>query len=436
MNSNNSIINSFAGGVVLTCMLGIPVGFYYSIVTGAPLGGCIIGAVCAVFCAAILAFEIDKKDVIFLAAISAVKIYLTMYQAMNKSLPMGGEDWFNFHNNAQEIMKQGSSWIEILRVEDADLFSKLVAVLYSAFGVHTMFINLFILATSFGTAFFVYKASMLITDHDYNVSAKALFLFLLWPIDIIFSVTYLREMPIQMFVAMSFYFFVRYIKYRDPVSLVIAFVSIACASLMHSGVIAIIAVYVMFIPRSERDTRARLFSPKNIILLLVALIALRFSPVWGSLSAKLGDVDTAQDLVNRSQQFNVEASTQYVTEMPSSFTGFILQTPWRAALFAIVPLPWMINSSATAFAWVIDAVPQIWFIYRLVVMNKKTMGLKQRVYYMIGVFSIIGTYIVCGMGTTAYGNAIRHRSKVFPIMVVLVIAIYDHIRKHGHQENE
>lgn len=48
----------------------------------------------------------------------------------------------------------------------------------------------------------------------------------------------------------------------------------------------------------------------------------------------------------------------------------------------------------------------------------------------------IGTYIICGMGTTAYGNAIRHRAKILPIAVSFIIGLYTHLENRRKRSNE
>ena len=429
---NNEVkSNSGNSSIVVFMILVLPLSFFYSFITGAPFLGVAVGNLFI----ALAAYSLSKECRVFNSSyyvllFIVVKYALVVYQAMNKDLPMGGGDWWNYHNNAQNAISRNPNLLVMLFIDQADLFSKCVAVLYGLFGVHTMYINLFVFASSLIAARFVFKTAMILTDGDIESSTKALIFFMLWPIDIIYSVTYLREMPIQALVIVSFYNCVKFIKYRRAINLILAFLLIVFANMMHSGVIALIAIYLIFIFRNKNNCELRVLSPTTILLLVGAVVLLRVSPLWDMVSSKLGNVDTVEGLVKRSQQFvEGDASTRYVTEMPNNMVAFILQVPWRAALFAVVPLPWMINSFETAFAWVVDAIPQIWIIYRLIKLNKLTKGTKQRIYYVMCVLSIIGTYMVCGMGTTAYGNAIRHRAKIVPIVLVFVVAVYEYLKK-------
>lgn len=87
---------------------------------------------------------------------------------------MGGEDWWNYHNNAQNAISRNPNLIVMLFIDQAELFSKCVAVLYGLFGIHTMYINLFVFASSLIAARNVFKTAMILTNGDIESSTKAL----------------------------------------------------------------------------------------------------------------------------------------------------------------------------------------------------------------------------------------------------------------------
>lgn len=396
--------------------------------------GCVCGAFFFVAAAVGLLVSSDRRATGVVMAAIVLKFILTIYQAKYKSLPMGGEDWFNYHRNAQALIMYYPNIFGYF-TSSIDLFTKIVAVLYSFFGVHTMYINLFVLATSFTAAKYVWKTAMLLTDGDAVSSKTALIVFLFWPIDIIYSVTYLREMPIQMLCIASFYYFARYIKRRRLGDLCSAVILISMGCMMHSGVLAFLLVYFMLAFRKVSNTEMKILSAKNVLLLLIGVVVLRVSPLWDSVTAKFA-VSSLEGLADRAEQFTaVTANTQYVSEAPGNLAGFILQMPFRAILFAVVPLPWMLRGADTVFAWVVDALPQLWLLYRLWKLNGMTKDTDKRIYYVACILGFIGTYLICGMGTTAYGNAIRHRAKIVPIVIVFVIALYSHLKKKTAVEN-
>lgn len=420
---NNNPGKSLASGFVLC----LPVGALYYIVTGAPLMGCICGAFFFIAAASSLLQNSRGYATGPVVVAILIKFCLTMYQAKYKNLPMGGEDWWNYHTNAQAIIANVSNSIGFI-TSKADLFSKIVAILYSLFGVHTMYINLFVLASSFTAAKYVWKTALLVTENDISASRNALLCFLFWPINIIYSVTYLREMPIQMLCISSFFFFCKYEEIRRPVDFFAACILISMACMMHSGVIAFLLVYLILLFRKESETNMHIISLKNVFFLIMGLIIVRISPLWDSITAKFG-ISSISGLASRAEQFtSVVANTQYISDAPGNLVGFMLQMPVRAILFAVVPLPWMVYSMETAFAFVVDALPQFWILHRLWKLRKLTINTKQRIYYVACILGMIGTYLICGMGTTAYGNAIRHRAKIVPIVLVFVVAVYNHLK--------
>lgn len=420
--------------IALACAL--PLGLLYYFFTDAPVLSVMLGTFLVLWSAFSVLKDLEHKEAIIVLALLAVKFALTAYQALYKNLPLGGEDWGNYHFGAITITEKYSGVFEILFKSSSDLFTKLVAVIYSVFGAHTRQINQYILAGSFVAARYVFKTAMLLTERSYYYSSLCTIVFLVWPIDIIYSVTYLREMPVQMLVIVSFYCFVCFMKSRRPLYLVLSLVWISFACMMHSGVVGILFVYIVFMMLHESSKPSEIFSARNLVLAAVVIAALVVSPFWSSISAKIGDINSVDSLVERAQQFTEGmASTRYISDMPENFLQFIIQTPYRAILFAFVPLPWMINSFDTAISWVLDAVPQFWIIYRIAGLLKlsKMKSRKDRLYAVIFVLCVVMTYIVCGMGTTAYGNAIRHRAKILPLVLVFVVGVYGYLRKGGEK---
>ena len=425
---------SKGGNTVIAIVIGLVGGILFSAISGAPIMGCIVGALFASIECALLVAECDPRASGIVALAFFIKFILSMYQAINKDLPLGGEDWWNYHNSAIGIINSYGAFAGLFQ-SSTDLFAKPVAILYSIFGTHTMYINFFVLGTSFAAARYVLRAALLVTDYDYDASYAALKAFLFWPIDIVYSVTYLREMPVQMLVICSFYHFIAFKQSRNAGRLIMAFVTIALACMMHSGVIAVMFVYLAFSLVNKENTEYRIFSVKNLALIGIALLIIVVSPLWSLISAKLGNVTTAEGLIARASQFDIDANTKYITDIPSSIGGLILQMPYRAALFAVVPLPWMVYSTGTAIAFVIDAIPMWWLLYRLIKLNGLTKHTRKRVFYVVCIFAVIGTFLICGLGTTAYGNAIRHRAKILPIILVFAVGLFNHI-KNGRELHE
>ena len=235
-----------------------------------------------------------------------------------------------------------------------------------------------------------------------------------------------------MFVIMSFYRFLYFMKTRKLPSFFLAFAYIAAACMMHSGVIALALIYIVCIPLRQTDSIKKVFMPRYLVPALFFIGILTLTPIWKSMFAKTGDFNSLDDVVARAGQFTEgEANTRYVSDMPESISLLILQIPYRTVLFAFVPLPWMIISLDTALSWVLDAAPQMFIAYRtvrLLFMTRRNK--KYRLYVVVFVL------IILGMGTTAYGNAIRHRAKILLIAVSFIIGLYTHFENRRKRSNE
>lgn len=417
----------------------VPLCVIYYLYTDAPVLSVFTGTFLACLAASFVAADLRRREAFIMIAVFAVKYVLAAYQALNKNLPLGGEDWGNYHAGAQMLITEtGGNIFKMLFYGESDFFTELCAVIYEIFGVHTRQINLYVLASSFVAVNYVFKTVDLMTDGDYTASALSAVVFAVWPIDIIYSVTYLREMPIQMFTIMSFFYFLYFMKTRKFVSFIASFACIAAASMMHSGVIALAVIYIVCFSLHEGDSLKKVFRPQYLIPVAAVILVLSVTPLWRLMFAKIGDFSSIDDVVARAGQFTEgDANTRYVSDMPDSPAQLIFQIPYRTLLFAFVPFPWMIISFDTALSWLLDAAPQLFIVYRTIKLVGMTRGRRRyRLYVVIFVLIMLGTYIICGMGTTAYGNAIRHRAKVLPVVLAFVVGLYTHLMGKGRHNDE
>lgn len=429
---DHSLKNSKVISALPAMLVTVPLGVIYYVYTDAPVVSVFVGTFLACLSAFYAMANCRRREAFLLFAVFAIKFVLTAYQALNKNLPLGGEDWGNYHAGAQLLIKETNGDIfKMLFFGKRDLFTEICAVIYKIFGVHTRQIYLYVLASSFVAVNYVFKTVEIMTDGDYIASSLASIAFAVWPIDIIYSVTYLREMPIQMLAVMSFYFFIKFIKTRKFTEFVLSFICIAAACMMHSGVIALAVLYIVCFSLREGDSITKVFRFQYLVPVVIVILMLTVTPLWKSMFAKIGDFSSFDDVVERAGQFNEDvANTQYVSALPQSAWQFIVQAPYRAVLFAFVPLPWMIINFNTALSWVLDAVPQVFIVYRMFRLLKMTRrSTKYRLYVSLFVLAVVATYVICGMGTTAYGNAIRHRAKILPVVLSFVIGLYTHIEE-------
>ena len=167
---------------------------------------------------------------------------LLIYNARIKLSFLAGVDWINFHNYAINAIK-GSQNLSQLYLNSTDLFVFITAIMYKIFGPNAEMMYFILFPLSLLLFRYVYKVTLLITQ-DQHSSAIAALAVMLFPVNIIFQVSYLRVISLQLLVAISFYYIVKYIKSKKLINFFYALIFGGFATLTHSGLIVLIPIYI------------------------------------------------------------------------------------------------------------------------------------------------------------------------------------------------
>ncbi|NCC37676.1 MAG: hypothetical protein EOM24_37555, partial [Chloroflexia bacterium] len=282
------------------------------------------------------------------ALILTAKLALLVYQIQFKNLPLSGVDWRYYDRFGSLLATDGRGDIlGILMSPDWDLFTKVTAVVYSVFGGDPKQMYYVVFVTSLVTFRYIYGAAEILLK-DRVAAQRVALLFMVWPNEIVLSVTFLREMPIQMLLAASLYYFLRFWNNRGTQHLAVALGLSLAATLMHSGVIAVPVAYAYLAIRA-RD-RGGIQIVRTAVFAVVAFTVLS-SPAAAPLLAKFGDLSdpsTILDLGGAGNADAVGATTYYLN--PGLGDAPLIQLPYRFAMFALSPLPWQATTAGTALA--------------------------------------------------------------------------------------
>jgi len=351
------------------------------------------------------------KGIFFILLI--IKYSVLCYQSINRDIPMGGVDWINFNRSALEILDANNSIASILS-SDFNLFPKLVAIIYYLFGNDITLIYFYVFGISIITQIYIYKTTLLLTNNSYS-SQKIALLWMIWPIEFIFSITFLREIPTQCLFIMSVYHFTLFLKQNRFRNLLIALLLSILATLMHSGMIAIMFVY-LFIWATKGEQISNILKIGLGVVLIVTLLA---SPLGELMITKFKNIDSIEDVIAVQ---TVRGNTNYVSTVPTSTLGLFLQLPYRIIMFAISPLPWQIFSMETLIAWLVDGILQLFMWYKIFQYSFKYKPASRfaRTFKRTFLFVIFSTYMLFALGTNNYGTAMRHRVKLFPMIILLL----------------
>lgn len=356
------------------------------------------------------------------ALILAAKLALLVYQIQFKNLPLSGTDWRFYHQfGVLHAMEANGSVGQIITSGDFDLFTRLTAVVYSVFGADPEQMYFFVFITSLLTFRYIYGAAEILLK-DEVAAQRVVLLFMIWPNEIVLSVTFLREMPIQMLVAASLYYFLRFWNGKGPQHIALAMSLSLAATLMHSGVIAVPVTYAYLAIRTK--DRAGLQVVRTAAFAVVAVLFLS-SPMAEPLLAKFGDLSdpsTKLDLGGTGGSEAVSATTYYLN--PGLGDAPLIQLPYRFVMFALSPLPWQATTAGTAISVLIEGLPRLLMVYMLVACFRRCRtGQPRHDVLLVGLLAtIVVSYVIFSLGVSTYGTAMRHRAKLFPVEIILVYA--------------
>lgn len=353
------------------------------------------------------------------ALLVAVKLALLVYQIQFKDLPLSGVDWRFYHQFGSLLVTETQGDLGQIVTSDYDLFTRLTAVVYSVFGTDPKQMYFVVFVTSLVTFRYIYGAAEILLK-DRLAAQRVALLFMVWPNEIVLSVTYLREMPIQMLLAASLYHYLRFWNDRGPQHLVLALGLSLAATLMHSGVIAVPVAYAYLAVRA-RD-RGGIQVVRTALFAVVAVLFLS-SPTAAPLLAKFGDLSDASTVLDLGAASDAASATTYYLN-PGLGDTPLIQLPYRFVMFALSPLPWQATTVGTAIAVLIEGLPHLFMVYLLVVCFRRCRTGQPRhdALLVVLLLTIVVSYVVFSLGVSTYGSAMRHRAKLFPIEIILAYA--------------
>lgn len=356
--------------------------------------------------------------------ILALKLVLLIYQIQYRNLPLGGVDWVYYDRFGAELgLTTGGHVGAMLTSPDWDLFTKLTAVTYTWFGANSQQMYFLVFVTSLVTFTYLYGAAKLFLGEDRGAAIVAM-LFMVWPNEVVMSVTFLREMPIQMLVAASLYHFLRFWHGDRWPHLLVALALSLGATLMHSGMIVVPIAFAYLAARDKDRGGLQLL---RTILFIAAIAILLQTPPAAPLLSKFGEFTDPAALVEQGSTPDpaaADATTYYLSPDMSSVP--LLQLPYRLVMFALSPLPWQATNIGTAISVIIEGLPRLVMVALLVLAYVRCRsGEPRRDVLLLGLLlTVLAGYIVFSLGVSTYGTAIRHRAKFFPIEILLAYASF------------
>lgn len=353
------------------------------------------------------------------------RLFLLWYRTNVGLLPMSGGDFGVFRASAFYILQCAQKPFEILFPADSiaqktDLYDRIVAIVFATLGDQNANMCYFSYITSEITFILIYKTALSISWNNTTAAEAAMF-FYLWPMEMVYSTDFLREMPIQCLTAASLFCYVSFLQQNNILKLLQALFWAYLSAAMHSGMVAVFASYFAVFFFYKQSTREFRFSLGRL-LFAFALVVILFST--GLLNGVTGRFDKLSTVTDVSQLAKVEANTDYIG-MPSSNFMAVLQTPLRLFYFIIAPLPWHIRSTGTLIAFILDGTLRIWVlknVYSSYKILKRSGSIQETLFFTLLIVWFT-TDLIFSWGTNNFGTAMRHRLKMFPVEIILMYVL-------------
>jgi len=337
-----------------------------------------------------------------------------------------GGDTERFYLWGIDISKDLSMMNEISYTSYTDF----LGILYWIIGDQRLFSQFINVILGMWSIFIFIKILDLFNLKDSN---KLFFLVLygLYPQNIIFSSILLREALMQFFFIYSIFFFSKWLMTNNRVNIFKTVIFVLLCSLFHSGMIISLLVYgYMFLFLDIKKYRFK-YSFKRLTLfflccgLSLTIIANDPSILNGKFSILQTDENNLSLIEKYQSNSGIEegGSTYLKNYKVSSAVDFIFLTPLKLIYFIFSPMPYDIRGLGDLTAILIDSSFYYFLIFKVIRSRKLIINNFFRIFPKI--FFILFLIVALGfaLGTENTGTAMRHRAKIFPALLMVVVLI-------------
>jgi hypothetical protein len=335
------------------------------------------------------------------------------------SLPWSGSDSEEFYAKALDYSRASlSTHLLDFEPQRSYVYSWCLGWFMRLFGTEYFYLRVLNMMVGCITAVIVQRA-LLHSGASKRCALYGLCVYLFFPFTIILNSVLLRESIISFCVALATLGIVRF-QFKGQVSgLVLAVVASLIGALFH-GAVAVLMIMLLlmvaFVPM--KGVRAPFSSGRGRIAIgLVAVAFLGF--VLGTMEfGKIGSAATALDQVEgrfeRVAKVGSKGESGYPEWLTSTIDNPIYWIP-RFVYFAAAPFPWDWRNAADAAAGLVGLgyLALLFWGWRI---RKVHPG-----YFYLFVLLVV-CWFVYSIGTDNVGSSIRHRTKFFPLLLVVGMA--------------
>jgi hypothetical protein len=350
-------------------------------------------------------------------------LYLDYYGKHIGTVLHSGGDSERFYEWGLYISEDLSRMKEISYTKYTDF----LGILYWIIGDQRFFSQFVNVILGMWSIFVFYK----ILDLFKLKNSKKLFFLALYgffPQNIIFSSILLREALIQFFFVYSMLFFTKWLMSNNRINMFKTIIFVLLSSFFHPGMISSLLVYgFMFLFLDVKKYSFNYsFKRKTLLVLFcgltLALIAYNIEILSGNFSFLLSDENSSLLEKYESSTGFVEGGSTYLRNYKiNSLVDFIILVPLRLIYFVFSPMPYDVRGMGDLAAIILDSSFYYFLIYIIVksrkIMNDNMFRIFPKIFFILFLTVSIGF----ALGTENSGTAMRHRSKIFPALIIVVV---------------
>ena len=380
---------------------------------------CLIGANAVLVLLCIAMYHKECRVLLFFAYIfRMVVLFWDIYAKNIFVFPNSGGDSEGYMISAASIAAN----LDVLNTTVfGGFYAKFLGILFTFTGQERLIAQYINVLLGLTTIVILYKTLVLLNVEG-KILKRSIALIAFFPNTIIFSGILLRECITTTFVMLSVYFFIKCYSSKSYTSMFQSVLYLLFASAFHAGVIGILFGYMFFYMFYDHRLLKFKFSYKTVLIFLTFIIVgLVVSQYSGTFLGKFGNVEQADDVY--AQANASKGQSAYLPGMEiKSMADMVLYGPIKMVYFIASPLPMNWRGFNDIGAFIMDSSVYIGIVlltvFNLQYVKKKSLA--------IGIIVILlSTSFIFGIGVSNAGTAMRHRQKIFPIVILLYALVAD-----------
>lgn len=372
------------------------------------------------------------KNILVLAFF--IRLILLIVGSYIMPFPDTSQDAALFERRGQEI---ADAWTYGTKIPNTPgglyYYSRVVAWIFY-FAGNTTFLAIFLnLILSIIIIFFVYKLILEMGcskkfGHIGSVFAA------LFPTLNIYSVVLLRENLITLSILISFYYLIKWLRTGGKAEIFMSSTMLLLGSVFHGAINIIALVYALFFCFYNTKTRKWRFFSRRVIVGVLGIVVIAYffsSKVMNKLPNNIMLLISPQYFTGRIKLLAVGRGAYLIDYFPNSMFDLFWQTPIRILYFLFTPFPWMISVAKDIVGFG-DSV-MIFVLFCLVFISLIRLLNKNRIICVAITLVLMSFLIMFSWGTSNYGTAIRHRTKIVPLLIAISMVSLDN-KKHTNSK--